>query len=134
MFKIVIALVLLAHGIGHSLGLLQVFKVATVNPEWNGDSWLLTCVLGATTSHVIGAVLWSAAIVGFAGLAGVVMGWLPSAWFQPLAVGSATSSLVGLLLFPVAFPLVSSIGALVIDLAVLVATLWYGWQPDAQGT
>jgi hypothetical protein len=133
MFKIVIALVLLAHGIGHSLGLLQVFKVATVNPAWDGDSWLLTGILGETPSQVIGAVLWTAAIIGFAGLAGIVMGWLPAAWFQPLAIGSAASSLVGLLLFPVAFPLGSSIGALVIDLAVLVATLWYGWQPDVQG-
>jgi hypothetical protein len=31
MLKIVIALVLLAHGIGHSMGLVQLFKVATVH-------------------------------------------------------------------------------------------------------
>jgi hypothetical protein len=71
MFKIVIALVLLAHGVGHSLGLLQLFKVATVNPAWNGDSWLLTGILGESASNVIGAVVWSAAILGFAALAGI---------------------------------------------------------------
>jgi hypothetical protein len=27
-----------AHGIGHGMGLLQLFKVATVNPQWHGDS------------------------------------------------------------------------------------------------
>lgn len=32
MIKIVIALVLLGHGIGHSMGLLQIFKVATISP------------------------------------------------------------------------------------------------------
>ena len=42
MFTFTIALVLLAHGIGHSMGLLQIFNVASVNPQWNGDSWLLT--------------------------------------------------------------------------------------------
>jgi hypothetical protein len=46
MLKLVAAVVLLAHGIGHSLGLLQLFKVATVNPEWHGDSWLLTGLAG----------------------------------------------------------------------------------------
>jgi hypothetical protein len=76
--------------------------------------------------------VWSAAILGFAALAGIVMGWLPAAWFQPLAIGSVAVSLAGLLLFPIAFPLASTIGALVIDLAILVATLWYGWQPEAQ--
>ena len=33
MLKVVIALVLLAHGIRHSMGMLQVLKVATVNPS-----------------------------------------------------------------------------------------------------
>ena len=42
MLKVVIAVVLLAPGIGHSMWLLQVFKVATVNPAWQGDSWILT--------------------------------------------------------------------------------------------
>jgi hypothetical protein len=130
MVKIVIALVLLAHGIGHSMGMLQVFKVATVNPSWNGDSWLLTGVVGTTVTQVVGSVLWIVAIVGFTALAGSVMGWLPAGWFQPLAVGSAVASLAGLLLFPLAFPTFSTIGALVIDVLVLAATIWYGWQPD----
>lgn len=38
MLKVVIALVLVSHGIGHSMGLLQLFRLATVNPQWNGES------------------------------------------------------------------------------------------------
>lgn len=133
MFKFVIALVLLAHGIGHSLGLLQIFKVASVNPQWNGDSWLLTGTLGTTATQAVGGVLWTAAIIGFAAVAATVVGWLPAAWFQPLAVGSAVASLAGLLLFPVAFPTFSTIGALVVDVAVLAATIWYGWLPEEVG-
>lgn len=133
MFKVVIALVLLAHGIGHSMGLLQLFKVATVNPAWHGDSWILSSVLGATPSQVVGGILWTVSIAGFAALAGMVLGWLPADWFDRVAIGSAIASLVALFLFPVAFPTFSTIGALVVDAAVLTATVWYGWRPGEQG-
>ncbi len=123
MVKIVIAVVLLAHGIGHSLGLLQVFKVATVNPEWTGDSWLLSGVMGAGASQAIGVALWSVSIVGFVALAAVTVGWLPAQWWPPLAIGASLASLAGLLLFPFAFPMTSTIGACLVDVAVLVAGL-----------
>jgi hypothetical protein len=123
MLKFLIALVLLAHGIGHVLGLLQVFKVATVNPAWSGDSWLLTGVLGTTPSQVVGVVLWIASIVGFAALAAVTIGWLPAEWWPPLAIGASLASLAGLLLFPLAFPTTSTLGAAVVDVVVLVAGL-----------
>jgi hypothetical protein len=129
MVKILVALVLVAHGIGHSMGLLGMFKIATINPAWHGDSWLLTGIVGQGLTQIVGSVLWTLAILGFGLLAGVVMGWLPEAWWQPLAVASAVVSLVGLLFFPVAFPLVSTLGALAVDVAVLVAVLWYGWTP-----
>ena len=38
--KIIVALVLFAHGIGHVMGPLQVFRVATINPAWSGGSWI----------------------------------------------------------------------------------------------
>jgi hypothetical protein len=129
MLKVALALVLLAHGIGHSMGLLQVFKVAQVNPQWQGDSWVLTSVAGTTATQVVGILLWTAAMIGFAGVAGVVVGWLPATWWQPLAVGSALLSLVGLLVFPTAFPTFSTIGAAAIDIAVLIAVLRFAWTP-----
>jgi hypothetical protein len=109
MLKIVIALILFAHGIGHSMGLLQTFRIATVNPAWNGESWLLTGVAGPTATQAIGAVLWGAALVGFVALGAVVLGWLPESFWTPLAVAASVMSLAGLVLFPIAFPTVSSI-------------------------
>ena len=129
MLKLVIALVLLAHGIGHSMGIIGVARIATVNPEWRGDSWLLTGLAGGTLTNVVGVALWSLAIAGFAALAAVVVGWLPEAWFQPLAIGSSVVSLVGVLFFPMAFPAMSTLGAVVVDVAVLVAVLWMHWVP-----
>lgn len=129
MFKALVAVVVLAHGIGHSLGLLQMFKVATVSPEWHGDSWLLTEPLGVTATQVVGGALWVGAIVGFVGVAAVVVGWLPASWFVPLAIASSAASLAGIVLFPVAFPPLSTVGAVFVDLAVLAA-IWMHWLPS----
>jgi hypothetical protein len=130
MFRIVIGLVLLAHGIGHSMGPLQVFKVATVNPLWDGDSWILGRVVGPTAAQGLGVVLWAIALVGFVVAAAVFVGWLPMAWWEPVAIGSAVASLIGLVLFPAAFPVLSTIGAAVVDVAVLVAVLGFHWLPE----
>ena len=129
MVKILVAVVLFAHGIGHVLGPLQVFKVTAPSPSWNGDSWLLTGVTGQTVSNVIGLVLWVGALVGFVAASAVVMGWLPASWWVPLAVGSAVVSLVAIVLFPSAFPMTSTVGAVVVDIAVLVAVLGLKWTP-----
>ena len=131
MIKILVAVVLLAHGIGHVLGPLQVAKVAQVNPSWAGDSWLLTGVTGQTVSNLIGLVLWIAAMVGFVAAAAVVMGWLPASWWVPLAVGSSVVSLVAIALFPAAFPTTSTVGAVVVDIAVLVAVIGLKWTRAA---
>jgi hypothetical protein len=129
MIRIVIAFVLFAHGVGHSLGLLQMFKVATVNPAWNGESWLLTHTVGPTVTEVVGLAVWAGAIVGFSVLAAIVLGWLPVAWFAPVAIAAAFLSIAGVLLFPVAFPTFSTLGSLAVDAAVLVAIAWYHWVP-----
>jgi hypothetical protein len=129
MIRIALALVLIAHGIGHSMGLLQVFKVATVNPSWNGESWLLSGITGTPVAQAVGVALWSVAMVGFIVLGGVVLGIAPSAWWEPLALASAMASLLAVLLFPLAFPTVSTLGALVVDLLVILAAGWYHWVP-----
>jgi hypothetical protein len=134
MAPIIIAVVLLGHGIGHSMGIFQTYGIATVNPSWDGRSWLLSDVAGPTTTRLVAVALWTVAMVGFVVLAGVVMGWLPEAWWGPLAVVSSVASLIGLALFPAAFPVFSTIGALGVDLVVLAAVLWFRWVPSDLGT
>ena len=133
MLRIVIVVVLLAHGIGHSLGLIQVFRLAVVNPQWHGDSWLLTGP-ASSLAQAAGVVLWTLAIVGFLATAAVVLGWLPVAWWTSLALGSALVSLLGLVLFPTAFPVTSTLGAFVVNVAVLAAVLWQHWTPAELAT
>lgn len=131
MVKILVAVVLFAHGIGHVLGPLQVFKVTAAEPTWNGDSWLLTGITGQTVSNAIGLALWVAAMIGFVAAAAIVMGWLPASWWVPLAVGSSVVSLVAIALFPTAFPTTSTVAAAVVDIAVLIGVLGLKWAPTA---
>lgn len=133
MLRMTIALVLVAHGVGHSLGLLQLLRIATVNPGWQGDSWLIGS-LGTGVTQAVGACLWALAIVGFAALAAIVAGWLPITWFRPVAIGAAAVSLAGLAVFPTAFPATSSIGALAVDIAVLVGVVVMRWDPSGLTT
>jgi hypothetical protein len=128
MIKFVIGLVLIGHGIGHSMGILGLFKVVQANPAWQGDSWALTSVAGDTVTQLVGAVLWFVAMIGFIALGLVVIGWLPAGWWLPLAIVSSIASLLGVVLFPIAFPTFSTIGAVVVDLAVLYG-VWTGWVP-----
>jgi len=129
MLDIVIAVVLFAHGIGHIMAPLQIARIATVNPAWAGDSWLLTGPMGSTATQAIAIMLWIAALVGFVVLAAVLIGWAPTAWWVPLAVGSATVSLVAIAVFPAALPPFSVVGAVAVDVALLVAVLWLRWAP-----
>lgn len=46
MLRIVIALILIGHGVGHGMRLLGVSNVASVYPAWHGDSWILSGVAG----------------------------------------------------------------------------------------
>jgi hypothetical protein len=129
--RIVIGIVLIAHGIGHSMGILGVSEIAKVNPSWQGDSWILTDRVGRRVARVVGVALWATAMIGFVALGATVFGWMPDTWWRPLAIASSIASIAGLVLFPTAFPIFSSMGAFAIDAAVLVATLWYGWGPGA---
>jgi len=127
----VVGVILFAHGVGHSMGILGALNVTTINPEWHGDSWLLTGPLGAAPARAVGIALWSVALVGFCAVAAAAVGWLPASSFGPLAIVAATASIAAIACFPVAFPTFSTVGALVIDVAVLFAVVVGHWQPGA---
>lgn len=132
MLKLLIGVVLLAHGIGHVLGLFPVFGYAPTSPlpKWTGESWLLPSAQPGL-HHLVGGALWTLAFVGFILLAAIVFGWLAEAWWQPLAIAAAAASMLALAVFPAGFPsAVNLIGAAVVDLVVLVAAVWYEWVPS----
>jgi hypothetical protein len=126
--RIILVLVLIAHGLGHTLGLFPTVGLGKA-ASWSDQSWLFTSLLGEALTRWIGVVVWLLATGGFIvvglGLLGTAT---PLPWWRSLAMAAAIISLVGIVLYPHAFPgLLNTVGALVVDIIVLVALFWLHW-------
>ena len=131
--RIIIAAVLTIHGIGHVMGVMPALRLVDVN-GWNSRSWLLTPILGEAASRILSIVLFLAALAGFVASALALLGWLvPHEWWRTLAVVSAVVSIVTIVLFWNAFVSLfpNKVGAIGVDIAVLVCLLWLNWPTEA---
>jgi hypothetical protein len=130
--RLIIAAVLFVHGIGHVLGIMAALQ-SNPSENWSSRSWLLTGLIGDTASRVISFVLFLGALIGFIGAALALMDWLlPHEWWRSMSVISAVISLLALGLFWKAFPsfFPNKIGAIVVNVAVLVTLLWLEWPTE----
>lgn len=130
--RIVVALVLVGHGVGHALGVLPAVGIR-LSGSHSAQSWLFTSLLGDTAARGIGALLWTIGLVLFVGAGLGCLGWLvPTAWWRSLAISAAAVSLVTLALFWHGFPFLfpNKIGAIAVDVAVLLSVLWLRWPAD----
>jgi hypothetical protein len=118
--KIVIACALLAHGIGHTLFLMNAWGVAKTEA---GHSWLLGGVLrlGQTAEGGIG-LLWLVPFAGFLfGTWGYITG--QQGW-QPWLLASAAISAVMVVLWWNGINTASAFFALAFNIVVIVALVW----------
>lgn len=118
MLRILIAGALFVHGVGHVLGF------------WlPARSWLLPSV-PESTLRIMSSVFWILVALGFIvsclGFLGIVV---PTNWWRPAAVIFAVVSLLGLVLFWNTWPAFNTVGALAMNIAVLVTQLWLYWPP-----
>ena len=129
--RFVTAVVLIAHGIGHFMGILSAIGVR-LTPKSSSRSWLFTNLVGDTGARAIGVVIWLSALLGFLGAGMSLLGWFfPQNLWQPLAIVSAIISLIGLVFFWNAFAtILNKVGALGVDVAVLGALLIFHWPSD----
>jgi hypothetical protein len=133
LLRIIIGLILLAHGIGHSMAFLPALNISSTD-KWHHRSWLLTPLVGDAASRVISIILFGAAFLGFIAAAFALFGWLvPHDLWRSLSVYSAIISLVALALFWNSFVALfpNKIGAIVVNIAVLVCLLWLNWPTEA---
>ena len=131
--RALVAVVLFMHGIGHVMGLLPALGLSTVE-GWNSRSWLLIPILGETVSRILSIILFLAALVGFVASSLALLGWLvPHDWWRTLAVVSSVISIVTIVLFWNAFVAFfpNKVGALGVDIAVLVCLLMLDWPAEA---
>lgn len=128
--RIIIAIVLIAHGIGHVMGIMTAAGMK-LSDSTSPDSWLLTRILGDTIPRILAVIIWGLATIGFiaAGM-GLLNFLVPFESWQDLAIGSSIISLLALILFPFGLATTfNKVGAVVIDVAVLVSLLWLNWPP-----
>lgn len=131
--RLIIGLVLLVHGIGHVMAFLPALNITSTD-KWHYRSWLLAPVIGDTASRVISIILYGAAFIGFIAAALGLFGWLvPHDLWRSLAVVSAVISLIALALFWNSFASLfpNKIGAIAVNIAVLVCLLWLNWPTEA---
>jgi hypothetical protein len=118
--RMILTLVIAAHGLGHVLFLAPLLGFA----NWGqaAQSWLIGT---GGLAKGLGALIWLAAIAGFA--AAAVGLFVSAEWWRPVAIAAALVSSAGLALFwrnPPGSPVIS---ALVFNLLLLAALLIFHW-------
>lgn len=117
MWKLVFAIVLIMHGIGHIMGVMAAWT--TVPSPLQSGHWLLSS--GVTMTTPIGrmfGLLWLLAMVGF-----VVVGigvLANQTWWPALALASSVISLVAVVPWFNLMPLGSAVGAVLVDVLVII--------------
>jgi hypothetical protein len=102
--------------------------------SWSSRSWLLTDLFGDSLARIVCIILYGAALIGFIAAVLGLMGWaVPHDLWRTLAIVSAVISLIAvglywnglILLFP------HKIGAIGVDIAVLVCLIALNWPAEA---
>jgi hypothetical protein len=130
--RIIIALGLLIHGIGHAMAFFPALGIFSTE-NWHHRSWLLTGAIGDSASRIISMIFFGIVLIGFVGAGLGVFGWLvPHELWRTLAIASAVISLVALALFWNSFAALfpNKIGAIGVNIATLVCLLWANWPTE----
>lgn len=125
--RLILAIVVGAHGIGHTLFLFSCLGVPNLGQSTR--SWLLTNLIGDGGARALGSLLWLITTVAFIGV-GVGL-YRQQDWWRILGVSAAILSVVGLALFwssPITGPAIS---ALAFNVVILVALLVVRWPPPS---
>lgn len=129
MLRMVLALVMGAHGIGHLIGVVGALRPAGMTWGGSGTSWLLSPVLGQGAA-VVEAVLFAAATIGWVGAAVLLLAELES--WRGVAVAAAVISLAAIALFPEQLPAGSTVAAVVVNVVALIGLLVVQWPTVEQ--
>lgn len=128
-FRVLAALLLLAHGLGHALTALPLFGIR-LSASHASTSWLLDGVAGPRAISTVCVGLNLLALLLFVGAGLGVAGWgVPRESWGRLAVLGGSVSLLALVLFWNAFPFLfpNKVGVMAIDLWAIGSVLWLRW-------
>lgn len=132
--KLLIAGVLLLHGLGHGGALGALIWIArrpgTATGGWlAARSWLFPS-LPASAATTVSGTLWVLSLIGFVAATLSLWGFLvPTGAWRSLALASAIVSALGIVLFLGTWPTFNTVAALSVNVAVFVTQLWLRWPP-----
>ncbi|MBF6595180.1 MAG: hypothetical protein IVW51_12155 [Thermaceae bacterium] len=132
--KLLVAGVLLLHGLGHSGALGALIWIARF-PGTNTGGWLsakswLFPALTPSAATTLASIFWVLSLLGFVA-AGLSFWGLPGEGWRQLALASAVVSTLGIALFWGTWPTFNTLAALAVNLAVLLSQLVYHWPPQS---
>lgn len=140
LIRIIIAGGLLLHGLAHGKAAFELIREAAqedIRPAVPLRSWLLPSLSRRTTA-MLAIPFWLLSGLGFIASAASFWGLiLPGELWRPLAIGSAVISSLGIILFTGIWPgapnvklsTLDTIIGLVMNIAILVLLLAFGWPP-----
>jgi hypothetical protein len=131
MLNLALAVVVVAHAIGHVLFLAPALRLVNWADQ-TGHSWLLTGIVGDPLTRAVAAAAWTATALLF--LAGTY-GFLTSQdWWRPVIVAAAVVSLAAIVVMWDGIATSSAFMAAAFDIAVIVAVAWARWPATSATT
>ena len=129
LLRMVVAIILMAHGLGHALTLFPLFGVRLSDSHSSASS-LLGEGVPPTVASGLCVILNGGTLLLFL-LAGLALaGWgVPRELWERLALLAAGISLLGLVLFWNAYPFLfpNKVGLILVDLWAVASVLWLRW-------
>jgi hypothetical protein len=128
--QILVPLVLIVHGIGHTMGIFPAVGLFS-NEKWHARSWLLTDAIGDMPTRVISIVLWAVLAIGFILAGAGAFGWSATqpSW-RTLTVVLSIILLAAVVVFWNSFAAIhNKLGAIAVNIAALVCILALNWPP-----
>ncbi|MFX0185132.1 MAG: hypothetical protein ACFE95_18780 [Candidatus Hodarchaeota archaeon] len=121
---LIFVIAVVAHAIGHTLGLLHTFEIVNLSGMPTNESWLLTgrLKLDRTIIQII-SVLWLVVIIGFLIVAGAF--WFELSWWKNLAVPMIVLSVALFVIWFNSFSINTQIGAAIGNIVVVVGLLQF---------
>jgi hypothetical protein len=119
MWKYLIAIVLVAHGVGQILPFLAAWTTMKV---FSDTSWFFS--VGVGIGSPVGQAFALLSLLALLGFVGGALGFLfGQEWWRPMLISAAIISLIVAIPWAAAWPIGSLIGNVLVDIVVLVALL-----------
>jgi hypothetical protein len=123
-WQLIFVIAVVAHAIGHTLGLIHTLELVNLSGMPTNESWLLSgqLKLDRTIIQII-SVLWLLVIIGFFVVVGVF--WFESSLWKPLALSMVILSVTLFVIWFNSFPINTQIGAAIGNIVVILGLLQF---------